>query len=229
MKIALWNASGLNNLGDRVLDRANREQLSSRLPGAEFVTFCPWANGATKELFISSEGNWPGLNEFDAIVVGGGALLMGPPFSHPGLQCFFFGSTPSKFQDRASKIWNAMCSDTQFLAPLQDNWREFVKDAVDQVSYCTVRNERSKEFLEDCGASSEIKVVPDPAVLLETPDKRLAFAHSGRARPRIGVSIARPVFTTEFISYMTSTALRRAAPTEPGIVCLRDFQHPDGR
>jgi len=207
MRIALWNGSGLDNVGDRMLDWINRRELAARLPGAEFVTFCPWTDGReVRHLRIDRNGTWEGAGAFDAIVIGGGALLLGPPFAHPGLQTYFLGPYPARFVDTCPVIWNAICTDGQFLAPLFPSWSDYVKEAARRITFKTVRNQQSCEFLQACGVDDAVSVVPDPAVLLSQPVRR-EYAN----RPsRLGVLIARPVFPRSFLTLMSDTAARDA-------------------
>lgn len=219
MRIALWNGSGLDNVGDRMLDWVNRRELSARLPSAEFVTFCPWTDGpAVRHLRIDRNGKWEGAGAFDAIVIGGGALLLGPPFAHPGLQTYYLGPHPARFVDSCPIIWNAICADGQFLAPLFPAWSDYVKEAAQRITFKTVRNQQSCEFLQACGVDDAIGVVPDPAVLLCQPARR-EYAH----RPaRIGVLIARPVFPRSFLARMSDTAAKDADCANSDVVIAPD-------
>jgi polysaccharide pyruvyl transferase WcaK-like protein len=223
MKIALWNASGLDNLGDRALDLVNRRELAKRIPDVRFETFCPWPGSDTRQLTIRSDGYWEDGDCFDAIIVGGGAVLIGPPFRHPGLQFFFFGTRPRQFRGPKTRIWNAVCSDTEFMAPLRDDWRQFVKDGAAAVSYCSVRNGRTKEFLLACGVTNEIVVVPDPAVALFRARGRQTFR---KDRLKVGVSVAQPKFPRRFIELMRASALSMQSSWSP-LVTLIDSANAD--
>src|ERR1700743_841276 len=99
MRIALWNASGLDNLGDRLLDYVNRCELGKRIPQAQFQTFTAWPSASTRLGKIGREGHWEGERQFDAIGIGGGALLIGPPFVHSSLQTYYLGPYPDRFRD----------------------------------------------------------------------------------------------------------------------------------
>lgn len=216
MRIALWNASGLLNVGDLVLDQIARVELSRRIPNAEFETFCPWPlRSGVNKLMISAEGEWAGQGRFDAIVVGGGALLMGPPFRHPGLQHFFFGPQPKKFKDRAVKVWNAVCCDGQIADSSDPILCRYVKDATSQVAYLTVRNERTKAFLESWGTSAQINVVPDPAILICGERDTAA-----RLRDDVGWLIAQPVFPQSFIEQMKTLAFEEWPQANKDVVKL---------
>src|SRR5690242_7155778 len=113
MRIALWNASGLDNLGDRMLDYVNRRELGRRFSDATFQTFSPWPSASTRLVSIDRHGRWEGEESFDAIVIGGGALLIGPPFVHPSLQTCYLGPYPDRFRDTCPVFWNAVCCDGQ--------------------------------------------------------------------------------------------------------------------
>ena len=214
MKIALWNASGLPNFGDALLDTTNRIELGLRIPSASFETFCPWAmTRSTTPLFIDAEGHWEGEGKFSAIVIGGGALLIGPPFNHPGLQAFYLGARPDRFRDRCFIAWNAICCDRQSVTGLSAH-RQFVQDAAGRMSTITTRNQRTSAFLHEWGVSEPIADATDPALLcgdcIDIPD----YAAD------VGVVLARPTFTREFIEYMRRTALEYLQRDSQGFIQL---------
>ncbi|MDP9266862.1 MAG: polysaccharide pyruvyl transferase family protein [Acidobacteriota bacterium] len=205
MQIALWNSSGLNNIGDRLIDEVTRSQIALRLPSANFRTYSPWPNPAnrTELLLIDRDGRWSEEGSADAIVIGGGAVLIGPPFRHPGLQTFFLGASPALFKDTCPIIWNAVCSDTEFQAALYPTYAAYVCNAAKRVNWRTVRNKRTLEHLRNCGVPGNVTVVPDPVVLLKKPDKK---RESGRGLSSVGVIVARSEFPKSFIQEMVETA-----------------------
>jgi polysaccharide pyruvyl transferase WcaK-like protein len=219
-RVALWNGSGMDNLGDQAIDLVTRRELSRRLPGAEFVTFTPWPGRyCANQLTIDRNGAWDGQGSFDAIVVGGGAILTGPPFRDPSSQFFLLGPSPAKFQDACPVLWNGVCSDYQSLAPSRPEWRRFMAEACARVSYRAVRNERSRRFLEDCGVEGPIDVVPDVAVAAG----RGRETRARLGRPRIAVAAGRPVFPLRFISKIAELAAANLARSEPGLLDLRRY------
>jgi polysaccharide pyruvyl transferase WcaK-like protein len=225
MRIALWNGSGLDNHGDRLLDHVNRVELAKRLPSVTFVTFCPWSEEPDcNSLSVDLDGRWCGEGEFDAIIIGGGALLMGPPFSHPGMQSFFLGPYPERFRDDCFVSWNAVCSGSQFAAPLAAHWKEYVQAAARRIEFYTVRNFRTREFLLQCDVAEDPAVVPDPVVLIREP--RVRQSRVVRRR-RIGIAVARPVFPEEFLRMMGRSAAAGLAATNPLIVRLPSALSPE--
>src|ERR1044072_5494043 len=192
MRIALWNGSGVDNIGDRLLDYVNRQELGRRLPTACFETFCPWPSATASDsirphrLRIDRQGHWDGEGSFDAIVIGGGGILLGPPFRHPGAQFFFLGPFPERFRDRCPVVWNAVSSEGIRATAPNSLWREFVQAAAERIKLRTVRNELTREFLTRCGITGSVSLVPDPVVLLATPAKRKSRPASTR---RIGMAV----------------------------------------
>ena len=216
MRIALWNGSGLNNDGDRLLDRVNRVELSKRLPAAQFETFCPWNDASdSRSLWVDSDGHWSGEGAFEAIVIGGGGLLMGPPFLHPGMQSFFLGPHPERFRDDCFVSWNAVCSGSQFVAPLKTSWKDYVQAATTRIDLVSVRNVRTREFLMQCDVPEDPTVVPDPVVLIRPP--RAKQSRIAR-RQRIGFAVARPVFPHAFLRTMGESAAARTVLSNPAVV-----------
>ena len=225
MRIALWNGSGLDNHGDRLLDHVNRIELLKRIPSAEFETFCPWSAGSDcEDLWVDTNGRWCGEGFFDAIVIGGGALLMGPPFSHPGMQSFFLGPYPGRFRDDCFVSWNAVCAGSQFAAPLGESWKEYVRAAASRIDFVTVRNPRTSDFLVQCDVAEAPTVVPDPVVLIRQP--RAQPARTAR-RPRIGLAVARSVFPKEFLQIMGDSAAAGLAAANPAVVRFPATLNPE--
>jgi len=189
----------MGNIGDNLLDLVNRRELGKRMMGADFRTFCPWSESPTSILKVSKDGLWQGTGCFDAIVIGGGALLAGPPFKTPGLQSFFLGAYPERFADKCPVYWNAVCSDSQYAASLSPVWRSYVQNACSRIHAKTVRNQRTCEFLRECGVAGRIEVVPDPVLSLRPPSTRQPAA---RRKKRIGLALACPVFPASFLQRM---------------------------
>ncbi|HXT69373.1 MAG TPA: polysaccharide pyruvyl transferase family protein [Vicinamibacterales bacterium] len=201
MRIALWNASGLDNLGDRLLDTVNRRELSARLPEASFQTFSPWPSDSLPFVSIDGEGRWCGESEFDAIVIGGGALLIGPPFVHPTLQTCYLGPYPDRFRDACPVVWNAVCSDGQFVPALADVWRKYVQSAAARLTYRSVRNRRTAQLLQECGVTDPVQVVPDPVTLFDQPR---GSGKPGARRRRIGLALGASSNADAFVAHLTA-------------------------
>jgi polysaccharide pyruvyl transferase WcaK-like protein len=172
MRIALWNGSSLDNLGDRLIDRVSRCELDKRLADASFETFSPWPSPAVPPVRIDRDGRWSGERQFDAIVIGGGALLIGPPFVHPSLQTCFLGPYPDRFRDPSPIVWSAVASDGQPSASFAEPWRAYVRAACERLSYRSVRDRSTLDLLDSCGVADQISVVPDPVMLVSTPRPR---------------------------------------------------------
>jgi hypothetical protein len=224
MRIALWNGSGLDNHGDRLLDQVNRVELSRRLPSAAFETFCPWSEGPDcKRLRVDTDGRWCGEGAFDAIVIGGGALLMGPPFSHPGMQSFFLGPYPERFRDKCFVSWNAVCSGSQFASSLLASWKEYVQAAARRIDFASVRNTRTREFLMQCEVAEAPTVVGDPVVLMREPRTRRSRVR-GR---RLGIAVARPAFPEEFLRAMGNSAVADLVGANPAVVRIAPGVGPE--
>lgn len=205
MRVALWNGSGIGNLGDALLDHINRVEIGKRIPGASFQTFTPWPSAALPHVKIDQDGRWSGEGLFDAIVIGGGALMIGPPFVHPSLQTCFLGPQPRRFRDLCPVIWNAVCFDGQFVQLLSEASRMYVRESAARVTYCSVRNRHSANLIRNCGATSDISITPDPVILLRPPKSR---ASRGQGHRRIGLALG--------LSGSSKTFLRNLTiPTDP--------------
>ncbi len=230
MNIALWNASGLDNLGDRLLDQINRVELMKRIPAAQFTTFSPWTDSPhVQKLVIRPDGWWPGEYAFDAIIVGSGALLLGPPLSHPALQAFFLGPFPERFRDSAPVYWNAVCSDMAFLAPLNPLWLAYIQEAGRRIRSITVRNHRTREYLQECGLKQDVDTVPDPGVLLRAP---VRTTEPRGPRPKVGIAAGSPTFPTAFTRKMLESAASADAYPNYSVVKIpayEDFEPTRGQ
>jgi polysaccharide pyruvyl transferase WcaK-like protein len=215
MRIALWNGSGLDNVGDRLINAVTRQELEARIPDAQCHSFSPWPGPVTPDrLTIDKKGYWNAHGQFDVIVVGGGALIGGPPFLDPVNQYFLLGPYPERFQDPALIVWNGMCSDVQTLAPTEERWRKFVCTATDRVSLLTVRNSRTCSFLRECGVTKPIQVVPDAAILAAEPWER----PETRGKLRIACAPGRPVFPEKFLTRITANAFANVGSINPDVV-----------
>jgi polysaccharide pyruvyl transferase WcaK-like protein len=148
------------------------------------------------------------------MVIGGGALINGPPFREPTCQFFLTGPYPERFQDSATIVWNGICSDVQVLAPREERWRNFMQAAVSRVSLLSVRNSRTRDYLRACGITREIEIVPDVAVLASEPVDRPVL----KRKPRVGIAPASLVFPNDFLSMMAKTALANAVSMNPEVV-----------
>lgn len=209
MHIALWNASGIDSFGDRLLDFINRRELRKRIKNVIFDTYCPWPSKnapkgyKAKPLVVRSDGSWSGMGKYRAIVIGGGAVISGPPFAHPGSQAFFLGANPSLFKEEVPIAWNAVCADGQFVAGINSDFSKYVQMAVDRIGYCSVRNKRTAEFLKECNVTREVKIVPDPAILMKDGDSYKSDGNKPkRKKLKIGLVISRPVFPKPFLEEM---------------------------
>jgi len=215
MRIALWNGSGLNNLGDRLLDYINRRELGRRLPSAIFHSFSPWPSSSVPLVQIDDQGYWGNEQRFNAIVIGGGALLIGPPFVHPSLQTCYLGPYPERFRDVCPIIWNAVCSDGQFVPLLAEPWRAYVRSAAARLTYHSVRNQRTANLLTQCGVSDSISIVPDPVILLRSPGEK---SRPRRVRRRIGIMLGVNAYSAALTEYLASSFPRRLCNAA---VCVR--------
>jgi len=138
---------------------------------------------------------------FDAIVIGGGALLLGPPFRDPSSQFFLLGPDPLSFKDSCPVLWNGVCSGSQYRAPSAPKWRRFMADACARVSYRAVRNEQTRNFLQDCGVEGRIDVIPDVCI---------AASQAGAVRRRSGrpvIAIAAGICDGLSLGYNARAAL----------------------
>lgn len=221
-RLALWNASGLDNLGDRLEDETARRELGRRLPGWTVTTYTPWPMiGNAGRLAIDREGRWPGCGEFDAIVIGGGALLTGPPFAEPGSQFFSLGPFPDRFTDEAPVFWNGVCCDGRRHDELDPAGRAYFRAAIERVGHLSVRNAQTRDFVAGVTARP-IDVVPDPAVLATQPRRRRRRpAH--RRRPLLGIAVARPVFPASFIGGMAAWSFMNLAHVNEAVVRMRPY------
>ena len=224
-RVALWNGAGMDNIGDQAIDLVTRRELSMRLPGAEFTTFTPWPGRYCRNMLrIDEKGAWSGQGEFDAIVIGGGALLLGPPFRDPSSQFFLLGPDPLSFKDSCPVLWNGVCSGSQYRAPSAPKWRRFMADACARVSYRAVRNEQTRNFLQDCGVEGRIDVIPD--VCIAASQAGAVRRRSGR--PVIAIAAGRPVFPDRFIARVAELAAPNMGLCDPELLDIRRYDESAG-
>lgn len=167
MKVGVFGAWSIDNPGDALIGWATRLALRARLPGADVVAYAPrlpggcWghdfsrARGIDGDIIPVSVDDISWTRDLDALVVGGGGIII----PEPGFDTFLLeerGNGPPA-------AWNAVCSQSTPAAGLGADRRRRVRRACEQLAYVSVRNTTTATFLRQCGFEGHVSVVPDPA------------------------------------------------------------------
>lgn len=178
-RIGFLGAYSIDNPGDRLIGHATREEVRRLLPHMEPITFSPAlpdppfhhdfspAQSLGAEVVPIPLQGWDWAKGLDALVIGGGGLLL----LHPAFRPFLPGP-PQHLQGPAvPAAWNALCSQGQpwYLAAHAQDYQA-VAACCQNLRYVSVRNQTTLRFVRRCGFPGPVQVVPDPALLLGAAD-----------------------------------------------------------
>ena len=210
MKLGFLGAYSIANAGDALVGYATRRSILARLGDVDYQVLAPalphafWDHAWDAERGLgdpiraipaTTDCTW--ANDFDAVIIGGGGLLMLDPMFAP----FHLGD-PAQWPARCKAAWNGVGSQNQpwyLRAHAADYAR--IAAACERLAYASVRSQTSARFVRACGFTGEIHVIPDPAIALASIPPavgiavddllaRLGLAPSrGRARPLLGLSL----------------------------------------
>ncbi|MDW2799925.1 polysaccharide pyruvyl transferase family protein [Clostridium boliviensis] len=165
MKIAVFGAFGFQNTGDQLIGMATEQLLKEINPELsvdlysiqQFFSYNKKKEGNVQFIGRRYQKFYDRLNEYDAVIIGGGALLLPIHDFDPFLLC----------EDRKypKAAWNALGSQyTPVNDPRFEKWYGKIKNAVDKLEYVSVRSQSTKRLLETVGCQTEkIHLVPDAA------------------------------------------------------------------
>lgn len=202
MRIGLLGAYSIDNTGDILLGYAVRQTLHKWLPGAELLTYAPvldgdfWGHRWDRERGVDTEvvpvppdGSMSWTRGLDALIVGGGGLIV----PAPGFAPFLLGDVRQK-NPRLPTAWNGLCSQNTpwYVQDLEPDYRA-VKLACQHLRYVSVRNHTTERFLRRCGYEGGLEVVPDPALLLHVPSQPEAEARLDAELEALGIESGRPI------------------------------------
>ena len=181
-RIGFLGAFSIENAGDQLLGYAVRQVFEKRLPKAEQRLFAPELRGAFwRHAWDDARGlgapitrvpidgtSW--TKGLDAVVIGGGAILRLEPEFRP----FVLGD-PRRWSRDVPAAWNALGAEATpaYLAAHRADY-DRVAQCCEKLAYASVRNELTARFVRRCGYRGDLHVVPDPTLLLETPDDDFA-------------------------------------------------------
>jgi polysaccharide pyruvyl transferase WcaK-like protein len=177
-RIGLLGAYSIDNAGDQLLGYSVRQALRQRVPGADLVLLSPafrgdmWRHAWDAERGLGAEIRKIAADDstawakgLDAVVIGGGELIRLEPDFRP----FLLGEA-SDWDPAVPAAWNAIGAEKApaYLADQRPAYRA-VKRCCEALAYVSVRNETTSRFLRRCGFSGEVRLVPDPTMLLRLP------------------------------------------------------------
>ncbi len=177
MRVALLGAFGINNAGDNLEAIATKIALEKLVNDIEVHIFSPsfdylprsdenMGRGYSWTLVnLQKKEFWRRISDFDALIIGGGGLLVPVPEFEP----FLLSGKNINLNSLPRTAWNALCSQwTPLNEPSLANWYEKVKTAVEYLDYVSVRSITTKKLLQRIGCPTEkINLVPDPVISLK--------------------------------------------------------------
>jgi len=209
MRVALWAAGSLNNIGDKLITSVSEVELERRIPNIAIEQFCPWARGTHPRLLsIQANGQWTGTGEFDVVIVAGGGVLAGPEFRDPVMKCFVFGERPHRFESGVLAISHGVGMQDGFSISKQCSAErsEFLHNVGRRIDYVAVRDKRTRAAVSRFAKSP--RLVPDPVFAMS------AIPAKPSERGRIAVAVGRPDLPAEMLARLCTTstgdALREA-------------------
>lgn len=185
VRIGLWGTFDIEHLGDMLFPRVLRAELERRVPGLEVRPLAPIGYVGLNRFEGDTEpagplGTWGEqrldelAQELDAVVIGGGEIAhgddarMAPWYGLPPQELvrrqpsrFFIEGLGSREID-VPTAWHAIGVAEPSSPELGARWGE----ALAGRALVSVRDEPSRQHLEQAGVSSEVAVVPDPAYLM---------------------------------------------------------------
>ena len=200
-RVGFLGSYSIDNTGDVVIGAATRAAVRARVACDE-VVLAPalpqalWRHdwSAARGLGVPIRPVAPGgdvhfADDLDALVIGGGGIVM--PI--PGFEPFLLGDPAAWGEVPAA--WNAVGSQsTPWFAPELAGFYARVRGACARLRLVSVRNRTTETFLRRCGWDGPIEVVPDPAIGFAAPpdpavDAALASLGLAGGRPLVGLSL----------------------------------------
>jgi len=227
MRIGICGWYGLGNTGDEAILEGMLRGFRAQRPGAEFVIFSQrpqhtqrvhgvpsvwmlpfgprWAMRSLVERHLG--GTLAALRSLDAFVLGGGTLLADwqPEAVLTWLQPAWLAGLLG--EGRALYAAGAGPLNTRL-------GRLMTRLVLDRFDFVSVRNPTSQSWLRRVGLNRQIRIVPDPAVLVQKRDEDLVSKWLGTlttaaARGNLAAICATPLFYSEALWPGQATRLGR--------------------
>ncbi len=188
--IALHGFYGQGNLGDEAILTAFLREFG-RFPNVEAVVFSTRPDEVSRAHNVksvsstgigSAMGRRMQIGASDLFVLGGGALLkdFGPDSS--SLEGWLKLLRQAKGRKKKTALGAVGVENIRY-----DESKVALRDALAGVDLLAVRDEHSKQVLQDIGVENEVRVASDPSVLLARPRTRTAA--DGLEAPSIIVNV----------------------------------------
>jgi len=188
-RVGFLGAYSIDNTGDAIVGLATRQQVRARAGGSceEVVLAIDLPHGLWRH-------DWKGVHRvapddragnfaagLDALVVGGGGILMPLP-----------GFGPFLADVRVPTAWNGVCSQsTPAFDPSLAEFYADVKKTCERLRYVSVRNATTARLVRRAGYTGPLEIVPDASLVFEAPPDPAVDAELARAtgKPLVGVSL----------------------------------------
>jgi polysaccharide pyruvyl transferase WcaK-like protein len=224
-RVGFLGAFSIDNTGDVIVGMATRQAVRARVTCEEIVIAVDLPHSLWRHDWSAQLGAAPirrvdpadpsghFADDLDALVIGGGGILM--PL--PGFDAFLA-------HVRAPSAWNALCSQsTPSFDPTLAPFYASVRAACERLAYVSVRNSTTARLVRRCGWTGALEVVPDPAILFHAePDPAVDRELARRGdRPLVGLSVGNALLdarAARFYAELLADLERRAAAGEIELV-----------
>ena len=192
-RVGVLGAFSIDNTGHIVVGMATRRAIRARVACDEVVLAVDLPHSLWRHDWSAQYGAAPirrvdpgdldgrFADDLDALVVGGGGILM--PL--PGFAAFLA-------RVRAPAAWNAVCSQgTPWFDPTLAPFYAAIRAACERLAYVSVRNATTARLVRRCGWDGALEIVPDPSLLFHAePDPAVDRELARRGdRPLVGLSV----------------------------------------
>ncbi|EGD47001.1 hypothetical protein Cpap_1196 [Ruminiclostridium papyrosolvens DSM 2782] len=180
MKIGLLGAYGIDNTGDNLIALATKHAVEELVNDAEITIFYPnfsklfgnrrgdiVADG-WKKVDMMSRGFWEEVSEYQALIIGGGGILLPVPEFEP----FLLYGSQIDHSLLPKTAWNAIGTQWIPLAkPKISEWYKKLRTATQLLDYVSVRSATTYRILTHAECPMEkVNLVPDPVINLKFND-----------------------------------------------------------
>jgi len=225
-RVGFLGAYSIDNTGDIIVGAATRQQVAARVPSMEAIVLSPdlphslWRHeweGIRRVDPADKAGAF--ADDLDAVVIGGGGILM--PL--PGFDAFLA-------RGKAPSAWNGVCSQsTPWFDPTLGAFYAEVRAACARLRYVSVRNHTTARLVRHAGWDGPLEIVPDASLAFEAPPDPKVVTELARAsdKPLVGLSVGNSLLDGRAARFYTELLAELSRLASTGAIELIVF--PFGR
>jgi polysaccharide pyruvyl transferase CsaB len=189
MRVVLSGYYGFGNLGDEAVLAAMLAALRPRLPHASFTVLSGDPSSTERQHAVTAvprfgSAGLRALSGADLFISGGGSLIQDATSVRSAM--YYLGVLQTgRMLARRAMIY------AQGIGPIRRRWlRTLTGRVCNGIDLVTVRDDDSRQLLQECGVRRPVEVVADPVfALAAAPPERAAALLGPPTGPRIGVAL----------------------------------------